>query len=157
MVPSKLTCPRTSLAELVGRDLEAGSLRRRHDDRGRVRKFHHFRIAQPIRRRDDDLVAGVAGGEDGVATGMLGAAVDDDLRWFVGETVIRLELLGDSGAQFGDAGRRGVFGEAVAERLDGGVLDELRRVEIRLTGTEAADVNALGFELLGLGIDREGE
>ena len=40
---------------------------------------HHLRIAQPVGRGDDHFVAGLAGGEDGVVAGVLGAVADDDL------------------------------------------------------------------------------
>ena len=52
--------------------------------------------------------------------------------------------------------RRRVFGVARRQRADGGVLDVLRRVEVRLAGAEADDVFAFGLEGIGLGGDREG-
>jgi len=57
---------------------------------------------------------------------MLAAARDDDLRGLEGEAVLALVLVGDGGAQLGDAGRGGVFGEAGGQGLGTGVLDVLR-------------------------------
>ena len=57
----------------------AVALDRRHDDRLGAGQSHHVGIADPIRRGDDDFVARLAGGEDGVVTGMLRAVADDDL------------------------------------------------------------------------------
>ena len=53
------------------------------------------------------------------------------------------------------AGR--VFGEPGGERLGGGVLDVLRRVEIRFARAEADDVLARGLHRLGLGINGQRE
>ncbi len=69
-------------------------------------------------------------------------------RGLVGEAVLALVLVGDGRAQFGDAGGGGVFGEAGGQRLGAGVLDVLRRVEVRLAGAEADDVQAVGLHLL---------
>src|SRR5207247_11475631 len=93
------------------------------------------------------------GGEKEVVTGMFAAAGDNDLRRFVGQPVLALELVGDGLAKFGDAAARRVFGEAVGERLDGGVFDVLRRVKVRLACAEADDIQALGLHLLGFGVD----
>ena len=88
---------------------------------------------------------------------MLAAAAHDDLRWLVSEAVLALEFVGDGLAQFRDAAGRRVFGEPGGERLGGGVLDVLRRVEIRFAGAEADDVLARGLHGLGLGVNGEGE
>ena len=60
-------------------------------------------------------------------------------------------------AQLGDAGGGGVFGEAGGQRLGGGVLDVLGRVEVRFAGAEADDVQAVGLHLLGLRVNGQGE
>jgi hypothetical protein len=52
---------------------------------------------------------------------------------------------------------RGVFGEAGGQRLGGGVLDVLRRVEVRFAGAESDDVLAGGLHGFGLGINGQGE
>ena len=62
------------------------------------------------------------------------------LAWLVLDAVVALELVGDSLAQFGDAATWRVLGEAVGQRLRGGIFNVLRRVEVRLTGAKADDV-----------------
>ena len=82
---------------------------------------------------------------------MLAAAVYDDLVRLVLDAVVAMELVGDRLAQFRDTAAGRVFGEAVGQRLRGGVLNVLRRVEVRLTGAEADDVLASGAQFFGLG------
>ena len=120
-------------------------------------ELDHFRIAQPIRRGNDDFVARLARGENDVVAGMFAAARDDDLRRLVGEAVLALEFGGDGLAQFGNAAAGRVFGEPGGERLGGGVLDVLRRVEIRFARAETDDILAGGFHGLGLGINGQSE
>ena len=90
-------------AQLRGRDFEFRLVRRLQNHRLRARELHHFRIAQPIRRGDDDFVAFLAGGEDDVVAGMFAAAGHDDLRRFVSQAVLAFEFVGDGLAQFRDA------------------------------------------------------
>ena len=82
-------------------------------------QLHHLRIAQPIRRRDDDLIAFLAGREDDVVTGMFAAAGNNDLRRLVAEPVLAFEFVRDGLAQFRNAAAGRVFGEPSFERLDG--------------------------------------
>ena len=58
-------------------------------------------------------------------------------------------------AQFRNAAAGRVFGKTGGERLGGGVLDVLRRVEIRFARAEADDVFAGGLHGLGLGVNGE--
>ena len=103
------------------------------------------------------LVARLARGQDDVVAGMLAAARNDDLRRLVSEAVLAFEFVGDGLAQFRDAAAGRVFGEPGGERLGGGVLDELRRVEIRFARAEPDDVLARGLHGLGLGVNGERE
>ena len=66
------------------------------------------------------------------------------------EVVVVLELLGERGAEFGDAAGRGVFGFAGLERFDGRVLDELRGIDFRLATGERVNFFALGDHRFGL-------
>ena len=88
---------------------------------------------------------------------MLAAATHDDLRRLVSEAVFALELVSDGLAQFRDAAGWRVFCEPGGERLGGGVLDVLRRVEIRFAGAETHNVLACGLHGLGLRVNGEGE
>ena len=88
---------------------------------------------------------------------MLAAAGDRDLRGFVSKAVVALEFVDDGLLELGDARCGGVFGEAVIERLFGGVLDVIRGVKIRLAGAETDHVLAAFLHLAGDGGDGEGD
>ena len=69
-----------------------------------------------------------------------------------GDTVTLIALVqigGDRLAQLRDAVRRRVAMMAVAQRLDCGLDDEIRRAEIRLADAEADDVAALRGKRVG--------
>src|SRR5205085_7839171 len=100
---------------------------------------------------------GLAGGEDGVVTGMLRAAAYDDLARAIRELIIRLEFLRDGLAQLRQTGARCIFRKPGFKRGDGRRFDVLRRVEVRLAGAEAADIDAFGFHRFRLAVDRESE
>ncbi len=144
------------LAKQFGRELVAVLGGGRDDDGFAAGHPDHFRIAEPIRGGDEDLVARIDGSEDGVEAGVLGAAGDDDLRGLVAQAVVGLELFGDGGTQFGNAGGRSVLGEAGVEGAHGGGLDVLGCVKIGFAGAETDHVEALGLHGLGAGIDRQG-
>lgn len=118
---------------------------------------HHFGVGEPERGWDDHFVTGLAGGEDGIVAGVLGPVGDDDLGGFVIEAVVGLEFVGDGLTEFGDPAGRGVFGEPSVERGHCGGFDMFWRVVIGFTGSEAANVDALGLHGFGFGVDGEGE
>ena len=117
----------------------------------------HVGVARPVRRGDDDLVTGITTGENRVVARVLGTAVHRDLVRGVFDVVVLEEFVGNGLAQLGDATDGGVLRAAGLERFDRGVLDVLRRVEIRLSGTEAGDVLTLGLHFFRLGGDGEGQ
>ena len=127
------------------------------DDRLGADEADHVGIAQPVRRGDDDFVAGFAAGEDRVVAGLLGAVADDDLARLVVDVVVGGVFLADRGAQLGQSGARRVFGETFLQRLDRRLFDVLRRIEVGLAGAESADIDALGAHGLGFAVDGEGE
>ena len=148
---------RNRLLELRRADLEA-RLHRAHDfDRRAAGEIDHVGIAHPVRRRDDDLVAGVQRRHEGVIEHLLAAGADRDLRGLVVEAVLALELGGDGGLELGDAVDIGVLRRTTfADRLDRGFLDVVRRVEVRLAGAQADDVAAGRFERARLVGHRDG-
>ena len=79
-----------------------------------------------------------------------------DLAGCVGQVVFALEFGADRFLQFRDAVGGRVLGLAIADRLDGGLLDIVRRVEIRLACAEANHVMTGPFQLIGLGGDGNG-
>jgi hypothetical protein len=118
-----------------------------HEDRRAAAQAHHLRVRHPVGRRHDDLVARVQGGEQGVVDHLLAAGGHDGLRRLVVEAVLALELAGDGLAQGHDAGDRRVLGLAPADRRDGGFLDVVGGVEIRLADGKADHVPPLGFQI----------
>ena len=79
-----------------------------------------------------------------------------DLAGRVGEVVLALELGADRLLQLRDAIGGRVFGLAIANRLDGGVLDIVRRVKVRLARAKTNHVMSGPFQLIGLGGDGDG-
>ena len=70
--------------------------------------------------------------------------------------VTALQVGGDRLAQGQDALRRRVAVVAVAQRLDGGLDDMRRRLEVGLADAEVDDVLALALERVGAGEHLEG-
>ena len=117
----------------------------------------HVRVAQPVRRGNDHLVARFAAGENGIEAGLLRAVADNDLVRLVIDIVVLGKFLADRGAQLGKPGARGVFGETFLQRLDRRFFDVLWRVEVGLTRSETADVDAFGPHGLGFAVNGESE
>ena len=117
------------------------------EDRRAAAQADDLGIGHPVWRGDDHLVARVQGGEQGVVDHLLAAGADDGLRGLVVEAVLALELAGDGLAQGHDAGNRRVLRLAAADRCDGGFLDVVGRVEIRLADGKTDHVPPLGFQI----------
>ena len=128
----------------VGRLQLVDVLRPRRDDDSRsAAERHDFRIGHPIGRGNDDFVAGIEAGHQGVEQDLLAARADDAVGGAVVEPVLALEFLRDGLAQRQDAGDRAIFGLAAPDRLDRRVLDIVWRVEIRLSHREVDDLASL--------------
>ena len=128
------------------------------DDRYRLAagEHHHVRIAHPIGRRNDHLVARIERRHEGVVEHLLAAGAHGNLARLVVETVFPLELGDHRRLELGDAVHVGIFGgPAVPDRLDGRFLDVVGGVEIRLAGAEPDDVAARQFERPRLIRDRD--
>src|SRR5262249_5698791 len=71
-----------------------------------------------------------------------------DVRWrLVVELLPALDLARHSGLELGNAVDRRIFGGlAVADRLDGGLFDVIRRVEVRLASTKPDHIAASRFK-----------
>ena len=143
--------------ELLGSHFPTGGFLGFHDHRHTAGETDHFRVGNPEGRRDDHLVAFLDHGEDGVEAGHLGTAGHADLVGRVGQVVVVEKLGGERLAQFGDAAGGRVFRPAVAQRLDGGLLDEIRGVDFRFAAGERVNLLALGDHGFGLRGDGEGE
>ncbi len=118
----------------------------RYDDRGRIGERQHVDVAHPVRRRHEHLVALLEEGEKRVQQRMLPAATGHDFRRRVREVVVAGQLRDHGFLQLERTADRRVLRPACGDRLRGRRLDVLRRVEIRLAGTEIDDVPALATQ-----------
>jgi hypothetical protein len=123
---------------------------------GGARQQHDVRIAHPIGRRDDHLIARIERHHHGVVEHLLAAGADRDLRRLVVELVLALELARDRRLELGNAVDIGVLALAALDRPDGGELDVVGRIEIRLAGPQPDDVAPGRFERAGLVRHRDG-
>ena len=113
------------------------------------------RVGDPVRRRDQDVVALVVERHRDVEQGVLRSGRDDDLVGGVGEAVVAFELAADRLLEVGDAVVGGVLGEVRVERGLGGPLHDLRGREVRLADREVDDVDPLCPHLGGAGVDAQ--
>ncbi len=141
--------------ELLGSHFPTGGFLGVHDHRDAAGEADHFRIGNPKGRGNDHLVTFLDHGEDRVEAGHLRPAGHADLVGGVGEVVVDQELGGERLAQFRDAAGGRVFRPAVAQRLDGGLLDEIRGVHFRFAAGEG--VNFLAFGEHGFGLRGDGQ
>ena len=81
---------------------------------------------------------------------MLPADRDDALGGLVIGAEISGVALADGLLQLDDPAGRGVLGEILIERADGGLLDVVRGREVGLAGSEVDDVNSLRAQLFGI-------
>ena len=86
---------------------------------------------------------------------MLAAAGDNDLRCLVGQAVFTLVLVRNRLPELRNARRWRIFRKSRRQRFRSGVLDVLRRVEIRFTSAKAHNVFAIGLHLLGFRVDSQ--
>ena len=136
-------------------DLEVRLLGRRDNDRDRARLLDHLGIADPVRRRDNDLIARVAQRHQRDIDRVLCTRGNDDLRRLIVQTAVLLQTVARRLAQIHQTCGRGVLGLVVLNSLDTGLLDVLRGREIRLAGTKADNILAFCLHLLEQRVDGE--
>ena len=141
--------------KLLCGDLEVRLLGRRDNDRDRARLLDHLGIADPVRRRDNDLIARVAQRHQRDIDRVLCTRGNDDLRRLIVQTAVLLQTVARRLAQIHQACGRGVLGLVVLNSLDTGLLDVLRGREIRLAGTKADNILAFCLHLLEQRVDGE--
>ena len=121
-----------------------------------AREQHHVRIAHPVRRRNDDLLAGIERRGEGVVDDLLAAVADEHPIGCVAQSVLPLELAADRLAQLRDPGQRRVLRLAFTDGAYRRRLDVVRRVEVRLSRGEGDDIAAGPRHLHGLRRDDGG-
>ncbi len=142
--------------EVLGTQFETVVLRTGHRNRGAVAQQYHFRVGDPERRRDRDLVAGVDRGDQRVVQHLLAAGADGDLRGLVIEPVLALEFVADRALQLDPPVEHGVARLAAPHRRDRRLLDVRRRIEIGLPDRQADDIAPGRLQLGGKRGDRHG-
>src|SRR5262249_43436418 len=120
-----------------------------------VSEQHHVGVRHPVGRGDDRLIARIEHRHAEVEERLLGPGGHQDLRALVAEGVVALELRDDGVLQLIDPLDVRVAREATADRVDAGLTDVCRRVEIGLSGPQTDDVLALRLEAGSTGGYRE--
>ena len=97
---------------------------------------------------EDDLVAGVAGRSQREVQRLRGADRDEDLgRRVVADAVAAVQVGGEGAAQLDRPVVAGVVRATLAQRLDAGLDDDPRRIEVGLADPEADDVVHRGHDV----------
>ena len=136
--------------EILGAKLEAVVLRAGDDDGFAADDLRHQRVGAPVGRGDDDFVAGVDGGHEGVEDDLLAAVGDHDLVERVVEAGVAFELGLDRLLQGGDAVLGGVFGVTAQGGGVGGLDGVGGAGEVGLADGQRDHVDALGAHGAGL-------
>ena len=148
---------RLGRVELVQRDPEARALVGGQHGGDRTRQPDGLGVGRPVRRRQQDLVAGVEQHLHGVVDRVLAAVGDDDL---VGADLVARVAPGLVGDRLLErrhpAGRTVAVVDRIRAGLDGGLDDVVGRGEVGLAGPEADHGLARGTQRLGLVGHREG-
>jgi len=142
--------------ELFHRHFEALRGRGLDRDRHAAVQVDHVGIAHPVRRGDEHFVAVIEQGGEQVVQGLLAAIAGDGTVRRDVDAVRALKVTGDGFPQGRDAGHGGVAGKALVDSLFRGVADMGGGGEIRFADCQAGHVDALRFELEGLGVDGQG-
>ncbi len=132
--------------DLLGAQAESVGRIGHHRDRRRAGVLHHIRIADPIRRGDQDFVACLQKAAERVENGVLAAHRHDAFRHRIGRSELRRVPLADRFAQGTNSRRGRVLRAALFQGSNGGLLDVLRRREIRFAGAEIGQVSPLCAE-----------
>ena len=123
------------------------------DLRARPGQGGHLGIAQPVGRRQQNLVAGIEQHLEQVVDGLLATVGDQHLLGLGWNPVFDAQFVGQSSTQIGVPRGGAVAGEAGSQSMLSRFNDECRRRKVRLTGTEAADVLTAVAQCFGLGAD----
>ena len=128
----------------------------RHGNRRGAGELDDAFVDREARVGIDDLRPRLAQGQHGEEHGDLAARHDDDVGGIDLDLAVFLDVADHGLAQLGDAVGGCIAVMAVAQRLDGGLDDMVRRLEVRLADAEVDDVLALGGKRVGAGENFEG-
>ena len=126
------------------------------EDRHAVGQLNQRRVADPIWRRDYDLITRIEKNLEKIEEALLAAVGDHHVLHAGLHPVKGAEVPGHGSAQLGNARNRGVAGEALLHGHTGGLTDMLGSAEVRLADGQADDLPAGGAQFLRLGVDGQG-
>ena len=131
-------------------DLEVLGLGSLHHHRHAANHADELNVADPVRSRQDDLVAGVHPGAESHIDAGLAPLETETSAGAVLHTAVLLQTLADGLAQSHSTHRRRILGVVILDGLDTNLLNVVGGGEIRLTGAEADDVQASAFICLNM-------
>ena len=134
--------------KLLRRHFKMLRLGRRYDHRNAAHHTDLLRIADPVRRGNDDLIAGVEQREKRSIKARLGAVGDDNGIIIKVHAEIFLHAVRDRLTRFDRAGRRRILRLSLPDGTDSRLFDMVGRIKIRLPCPKAHDRYALGLHLL---------
>ena len=123
-------------------------LGRRDDHRNAAHHTDLLRIADPVRRGYNNLVAGIEQREKCGVQARLGAVGNDDGVIIKVDAQIFLHAISYCLAGFNGAGRRRILRLSLPDGTDSRLFDMVGRIKIRLPCPKAHDRYALGLHLL---------
>ena len=123
-------------------------LRRRDDYRNAAHHTDLLRIADPVRRGNDDLIAGVKQRKKRSIKARLGAVGDDNGVIIKVHAQVFLHAISYCLAGFNGARCRRIFRLSLPDGTDSRLFDMVGRIKIRLPCPKAHDRYALGLHLL---------
>ena len=134
--------------KLLRRHFKMLRLRRRDDHRNAAHHTDLLRIADPVRRGNDDLIAGVEQREKRSIKARLGAVGNDDGVIIKVHAQVFLHAISYCLAGFNGAGRWRILRLSLPDGTDSRLFDMVGRIKIRLPCPKAHDRYALGLHLL---------
>jgi len=120
-----------------------------HHHRRAVAGQSHVGVRHPVRRRNDDLVALLQRGGQGVEDRMLGAAGHHHLVRLVVQAVVAQQLVADGLAQGRRTGGHGVARFAALDGRARSLANVRRGIEVGLAHHQVDDVAALAAQFIG--------
>ncbi len=112
-------------------------------------------IGHPIGRGYDDFIARVDDGKHQIEKALLSAARNQNLARSIIKTIVTFEFGNDRILEAGGAAHCRIFCKTPVDGGNGGILDMLRGIKIRLAGAQPNDVLALCLEPRSPGSDRQ--
>ena len=134
--------------KLFRRHFKMLRLGRRYDHRNAAHHTDLLRIADPVWRGNDDLIAGVEQREKCGVQARLGAVGNDDGIIIKVDAQIFLHAISYCLAGFNGAGCRRILRLSLPDGTDSRLFDMVGRIKIRLPCPKAHDRYALGLHLL---------